>query len=46
MAAIQFQEGSRDLPLLHSVQTGSGDHQAFYPMGTAESFSYGKAAGA
>jgi hypothetical protein len=33
-------------PLLHSVQTDSGAHQASYPMGTGGSFPGGKAAGA
>jgi hypothetical protein len=27
----------QDLSLLHSVQTGSGAHPAFYPMGTGSS---------
>jgi hypothetical protein len=33
------------IPLLHSVQTGSGDHPASYTMGTEDSFPRGKAAG-
>jgi hypothetical protein len=32
--------------LLHVVQTGSGAHPAFYPMGIGGSFSGDKAAGA
>jgi hypothetical protein len=32
--------------LLHAIQTGSGAHPASYAVGTGESFSEGKAAGA
>jgi hypothetical protein len=35
-----------EFSLLHIVQTGSGAHPASYQMGTAGSFSGGKAAGA
>jgi len=35
-----------DVSLRHRVQTCSGAHPASYPMGTAGSFSSGKAAGA
>jgi hypothetical protein len=38
--------GNARLSLLHSVQTGSGDHAASYPMGTQASSPGGKAAGA
>jgi hypothetical protein len=30
----------------HRVQNGSGAHQPSYPMGTRDSFPWGKAAGA
>jgi hypothetical protein len=33
------------ISLLHVVETGSGAHPAFYPLGTGGSFSGGKAAG-
>jgi hypothetical protein len=33
MAGVQFLAGARDFSLLHSVQTGSGNHPTSYPMG-------------
>jgi hypothetical protein len=36
----------RRLFVLNGVQTGSGAHPAYYPMGTAGDFPGGKAAGA
>jgi hypothetical protein len=36
--------GMTDFSLLHSVQTGSVAHPAYYPMGTVGSFLWGKAA--
>jgi hypothetical protein len=41
----KFDSGRGDISLIHSVQTGSGAHQASYPMGTEDSFLVGKAAG-
>jgi hypothetical protein len=41
----RVQVGS-EFSLLHTVQTGSGAHPTFYPMGTGCSFPEGKAAGA
>jgi hypothetical protein len=38
MARVQFLAGVRDFSLLHSIQTDSGAHPAFYPMGTGGSF--------
>jgi hypothetical protein len=38
LAKVRFPIGVRDFSLLHSVQTGSGAHPAFYPMGTWGSF--------
>jgi hypothetical protein len=37
--------GGARFSLLHSVQTESGAHPAFYPIGTGGSFTGGKAAG-
>jgi hypothetical protein len=34
----------QEFSFLHVVQTGSGTHLAFYPMGTGASFPEGKAA--
>jgi hypothetical protein len=39
-------EGARDFSFLHSVQTGSGAHQASCSLGTGGSFPGCKAAGA
>jgi hypothetical protein len=36
---------SGNFSLYHRVQTGSGTHLSFYPMGTRDSFRGGKAAG-
>jgi hypothetical protein len=36
----------QEFSLLYVVQTGSGAHPAFYPMGTGASFFGGKEAGA
>jgi hypothetical protein len=36
-AGIRFQAGAKSSHL-HSVQTGSGAHQAFHPMGTGGDF--------
>jgi hypothetical protein len=33
-AEVQFQAGAIDFSLLHSIQTGSVDHPASYPLGT------------
>jgi hypothetical protein len=41
---VQFRAGTRHFPLLHSVQTSSGVHPDFYPMGTGGSFPGSKAA--
>jgi hypothetical protein len=38
------QQGQEFFSLLHSVQTGSWAHSAFYPMGTRGSFPWDKAA--
>jgi hypothetical protein len=43
---VQFPARARNFSLHHRVQTGSGAHQAPYPMGTGGSFSGGKAVGA
>jgi hypothetical protein len=45
-AGIRFQVGARDFSLLHSIQNGSDSNTASYPMGTSDSFSRGKKAGA
>jgi hypothetical protein len=42
----RFPAGERDFSLLHSVQTGSGNHLASYPMGAGGSFPWSKVAGA
>jgi hypothetical protein len=39
---VRFPAGAR-FSLLHSVQTGSGDHPASYPKGTRDDFSWSKA---
>jgi hypothetical protein len=44
-ARVRFPTGQRFF-LLHSIQTGSVDHSASYPMGTRCSFPRGKAAAA
>jgi hypothetical protein len=36
----------RDSSVLHNINTGSGDHPAFYPVATFGSFPGGKVAGA
>jgi hypothetical protein len=36
--------GARDFSVLHSVQTGSGDHPASCPIGAGSCFPGGKAA--
>jgi hypothetical protein len=41
---VLFWGEARDFCVFHSVQTLSGAHQAFYPMGTGGIFSEGKAA--
>jgi hypothetical protein len=43
-AGIRFPEGTINLSVHHSVQTGSGAHPALYPMGTGGCFSEVKAA--
>jgi hypothetical protein len=43
-AGVRLPTGVRDVPILRSVQTGSGAHPAFYPMGTGYSFPEDKAA--
>jgi hypothetical protein len=43
---IRFPEGAGNFSLHHRVQNGSGDHPAFYPMGTRGFFPGGKVAGA
>jgi hypothetical protein len=40
-AGVRFQAGARDFSLLHRVQTCSGAHPAYYPMGTGVSFPRG-----
>jgi hypothetical protein len=37
MSAVQFLAEATDFSLLHSVQTGSGDHPSSYPKGTGAS---------
>jgi hypothetical protein len=44
-ARVQFPTVARDIFLLHSVQTGSEAHPAFYTMSTGALFPGGKAAG-
>jgi hypothetical protein len=41
---VRFPTGAGNFSLHHSVQNGSGDHRASYPMGTSGSFPGGKAA--
>jgi hypothetical protein len=43
---VRFSAGSGNFSLHHRVQTVSGAHPAFYPMGTRGSFPRVKAAGA
>jgi hypothetical protein len=43
---VQFPAGAGNFSLHHRVQNGSEAHPASYPMGTRDSFSRGKAAGA
>jgi hypothetical protein len=43
---VRVLAGAGDFSILHSVQTGSGAHQASYPMCTEVNFLGGKAAGA
>jgi hypothetical protein len=43
---VRLPAGVGNFSLLHCVQTDSGAHPAFYPMGTGVSFHGGKAAGA
>jgi hypothetical protein len=45
IAQVRFSEGTSYFYLLQSVETGSGAHPAFYPMGTGGSFLGGMAAG-
>jgi hypothetical protein len=33
---VQLPMGARDFCLLHGVQSGSGAHRGFYPMGTGD----------
>jgi hypothetical protein len=42
---VRVPGGAGNFPLHHRVQTGSGAHQASYPMGTGDSFPGGKAVG-
>jgi hypothetical protein len=35
---VKFLAGARDFSLLHSIQTGSGDHPAPYPISTGAPF--------
>jgi hypothetical protein len=44
LQGIKYPSGGKRFLLLHSVQTGSGTHPAYYPMGTVGSFPNGKAA--
>jgi hypothetical protein len=43
-AGVLFPAASRNVSLLHSVQTSSGAHPASYPMGMGGSFPKGEAA--
>jgi hypothetical protein len=45
MIGVRFPAGAEKFSLRHRVQTGSGPYPASYPMGTAELFPWGKAAG-
>jgi hypothetical protein len=40
-AGVRFPAGSRDIPVLHKVQTDSGAHPASYPMCTGGLFPQG-----
>jgi hypothetical protein len=40
MVEVQFLEGTRDISLFHSIQTGSGAHPATYTVGTGDSFGW------
>jgi hypothetical protein len=42
---VVFLPGTRDFSLLHSVQTGSESHPAFFPIGNGACFPGGKADG-
>jgi hypothetical protein len=44
MAGVRFLEWAKYFSLLNSSQTGSGAHEASYPMGTVGYFPRGKAA--
>jgi hypothetical protein len=44
MAGVKFLAGESDVSLLHSVQTSSGAHPAYYSTGTGGSLPRGKAA--
>jgi hypothetical protein len=46
MSMVYFQTKFNIPSLLHVIQTGSGSHPAYYPMGTGGPFLGGKAAGA
>jgi hypothetical protein len=46
MMGVRLPAGAGNFSLRHHVQTGSGTHPASYPMGTRDSFSGRKAAGA
>jgi hypothetical protein len=43
---VRLPAGAGNFSLQHRVQNGSGAHPVSYPMGTRDSFSGGKAAGA
>jgi hypothetical protein len=43
---VRAPAGAGNFSLHHRVQTGSGAHSAFYPMGTGGPFSWGEADGA
>jgi hypothetical protein len=45
-AGVRFPAGAGNFSLHHRVQTGSGAHPAFYPMGTGGCFPRGEVAGA
>jgi len=38
MIGVRFPAGAANFSLLSHVQTGSGAHQTFYPLGTGGSF--------
>jgi hypothetical protein len=46
MIGVRFPVGAGNFSLRHRVQTGSGAHPAFYPIGTGFSFPGVKSAGA